>query len=82
MSLDKTKIKPVPVQKTLILINNFIVNTTQFFNAFSETVEKKVSKISNKITEIEILLAVLEVNDRESKPTQSQTSLRYQRPTA
>lgn len=50
----------MPVQKTLVLLNNFIANTTSFFNAFSETVEKKISTVSNKITELETLLAVLE----------------------
>jgi len=60
MSLDKTKIKPIPIQKTLSLINNFVISSTSFFNTFTENVETKISKISNKITELEILLAVLE----------------------
>ncbi len=37
-----------------------MVTTSDFFNAFSETVEKKISAVSNKITELEILLSVLE----------------------
>jgi hypothetical protein len=41
-------------------LNNFVANTTSFFNAFSETVEKRISGVSNKITELETLLAVLE----------------------
>jgi hypothetical protein len=48
------------LQKTLILINNFVANTTGFFNSFSETVEKKISHISNRITELEILLSFME----------------------
>ncbi len=43
-----------------MVINNFVVNTAEFFNAFSETVEKKISNVSSKITELEILLSVLE----------------------
>lgn len=43
-----------------MLLNNFIAKTTQFFNGFSENVEKKISDLSNKVTELEILLAVLE----------------------
>ncbi len=43
-----------------MVINNFVVSTAEFFNAFSETVEKKISNVSNKITELEILLSVLE----------------------
>ena len=54
------KIKPVPIHKTLILVNNFLVNTAEFFNNFSNSVEKKISDISKKITEVEVLLAVLE----------------------
>lgn len=42
------------------MINNFICNTSEFFNAFSETIEKKISNVSNKVTELEILLSVLE----------------------
>ncbi|KAJ1426907.1 WASH complex, subunit CCDC53 [Ochromonadaceae sp. CCMP2298] len=60
MSFDRSLIKPVPIQKTLLLINNFIANTADFFNTFSETVEKKISNVSKKITELETLLAVLE----------------------
>lgn len=44
----------------MILVNNFVANTTVFFNNFTEIIEKKISKVSNKITEVEILLAVLE----------------------
>ena len=60
MSLDPSKIKPITLQKTLLLINNFVVNSSTFLNNFSESCEKKVSNISSKVTELEILLAVLE----------------------
>lgn len=46
--------------KTLVLINNFIASTSVFFNNFTEVIEDKISKLSNKITDVEILLAVLE----------------------
>lgn len=45
---------------SLLLVNNFLISTTNFINQFSETVEKKISGISTKVTELEILLAVLE----------------------
>lgn len=48
------------MQKTLILLNNFTVTTADYLNAFSDTVEKKISKVSNRITDLETLLAVLE----------------------
>lgn len=55
-----SQIKPVPMHVSLLLVNNFLINTTNFINQFSETVEKKISGISTKVTELEILLAVLE----------------------
>lgn len=60
MSVDPSRIKPVTLQKTLLLINNFVVNTSIFLNSFSESCEKKISAVSSKVTELEILLAVLE----------------------
>eukprot|EP01039_Chlorochromonas_danica_P006221 gene6224-6859_t len=58
--VDKSKIKPVPIEKTLTLVNNFLVTTSVFLNSFSENVEKKIAKISHKLTEMEVLLAVFE----------------------
>ena len=59
-SLDLQKVKPLPIQKTIALINNFILITTNFLNNLSETCEKRLSLVSSKATELEILLAVLE----------------------
>lgn len=50
----------MPIQKTLTLVNNFILNTASFLNTFTETVENKILSTSNKITQLEILLSVLE----------------------
>ena len=60
MSLDMQKVKSLPIQKSLLLINNFVINTTKFLNAFSETCEKKISQVSSKATALEIMLAILE----------------------
>ena len=70
MEVDKKVIKPVPLQKTLILVNNFLVHTADLFNSFSSTVEDKISNISSKITELEILLSVLDV-ELKSTPLDS-----------
>jgi len=59
-SLDLQKVKPLPIQKTIALINNFILISTNFLNNLSETCEKRLSIVSSKATELEILLAVLE----------------------
>lgn len=42
------------------MLNNFVANTALFFNSFAENVEQKISKVSHKISELEILLSVLE----------------------
>ena len=55
-----SQIKPIPIQKTATLVNNFLVNTASFLNSFSDTVEQKLSAVSDKVTELEILLTVLE----------------------
>ncbi len=60
MTIDPSKIKPAQIQKTLLLVNNFVVSSISFLNSFSESCEKKISTISSKVTELEILLAVLE----------------------
>ena len=77
----------VPIASTLLLINNFIANSTVFLNryiyilyilnyilfllliyiyifiiiySFAESCEKRICTVSNNITKLEILLAVLE----------------------
>ena len=44
----------------MLLVNQMIVQTTSFLNQFGSTVEKKISKVSAKVTQLEIQLAVLE----------------------
>lgn len=60
MTIDPSKIKPAQIQKTLLLVNNFVVSSISFLNSFAESCEKKISTVSSKVTELEILLAVLE----------------------
>ena len=57
------------MQKTLLLINNFVVNTTSFLNNFTDTCEKKISVVSGKLTELEILLAVMEAKLNSIPPS-------------
>ena len=39
------QIKPVPIQNTLLLINQFVVQTTMFLNSFANAVETKICKV-------------------------------------
>lgn len=43
---DLGKVKPVPLQKTLLLVNNFVVNTTRFLNHFSAACEDRLLAVS------------------------------------
>jgi Subunit CCDC53 of WASH complex len=54
------QIKAVPIQKTILAVNNFIVNTTTFLNDFSQDCEGKFMKISSRITDLETLLMIFE----------------------
>ena len=54
------QIKAVPIQKTILAVNNFIVNTTIFLNNFSNDCEGKFIKISSRITDLETLLMIFE----------------------
>ena len=41
--LEKAKhLQPVPIQKTLVLLNHFTVSTVQFLNQFVKTVDDKL----------------------------------------
>lgn len=50
----------MPIQKTILAVNNFIVNTTMFLNNFSHDCEGKFMKISSRITDLETLLMIFE----------------------
>ena len=52
--------KALSSQNSIILINNFISTTTIFFDNFIDDTQLKISNISNKVTELETLLSVLE----------------------
>jgi hypothetical protein len=54
------QIKPIPIQTTLLFVNNFVVNTTKFLNTFSEACDIKLTNISTKINNLDIVLSVLE----------------------
>lgn len=60
MDIDPSQLKPIPIQTTLLFVNNFIVNTTKFLNTFSESCDIKLSNISSKINNLDIVLSVLE----------------------
>lgn len=58
--IDYTSFEPINHKKTLTLINYFILNTSQFLNAFSNVSEKKIHDIDEKLDELESLIAIFE----------------------
>jgi len=59
-SLDYKQIPPIPYRKTVSLVNNFVINTTEFLNKFSYLCEQKLSKVTSEIERLEITLNILE----------------------
>ncbi len=55
-----TGIQAIPLKKTMLLVNHFIVNTTEFLNKTCSTAEEKLSRISRQTQKLEILMALLE----------------------
>jgi len=55
-----SNIQPIPIKKTLMIVNNFVINTADFINKFAVLSERKLNKISQSIQRLEIVLAILE----------------------
>lgn len=51
---------PVPVKKTLLIVNTFVVNTAAFLNKFVSTCEAKLHKINTDIQRMETTMLLLE----------------------
>ena len=51
---------PVPVKKTLMLVNSFVVQTTRFLNHFSSLAEEKLQGVHHNISRVEESLLMLE----------------------
>jgi hypothetical protein len=51
---------PVPVKKTLMVVNQFVVNTVNFLNKFSAVCESKLAKVNQDLSRLETVLALLE----------------------
>lgn len=67
-----SSIQPIPTKKTLMLVNNFIVNTVDFINKFSALCERKLAKISLHTQKLETQLLLLETK-LESVPWTDET---------
>eukprot|EP01084_Bolivina_argentea_P313703 543275_1 len=58
--LKMDTLQPVPVKKTLLIVNTFVVNTAAFLNKFVSTCESKLHKIHTDIQRMETTMLLLE----------------------
>eukprot|EP01084_Bolivina_argentea_P257186 433238_1 len=58
--LKMDTLQPVPVKKTLLIVNTFVVNTAAFLNKFVTTCESKLRKIHSDVQRMETTLQLLE----------------------
>eukprot|EP00485_Elphidium_margaritaceum_P001766 CAMPEP_0202694540 /NCGR_PEP_ID=MMETSP1385-20130828/8376_1 /ASSEMBLY_ACC=CAM_ASM_000861 /TAXON_ID=933848 /ORGANISM="Elphidium margaritaceum" /LENGTH=293 /DNA_ID=CAMNT_0049350407 /DNA_START=88 /DNA_END=969 /DNA_ORIENTATION=- len=58
--LKMDTLQPVPVKKTLLVVNTFVVNTAAFLNTFVTTCESKLHKIHTDIQRMESTMLLLE----------------------
>ncbi len=58
--IDFKTVESVPYRKTITLVNNFIINTTEFLNKFSYLCEQKLEQVSQQIQKLEITMNILE----------------------
>ena len=49
LPVDFTQVKPIPLRKTVLIVNNFLVNTVKFLNHFANTCEEKLAASSAKM---------------------------------
>lgn len=58
--VEKSKEDPIPTRKLLMMVNDYVVNSTRFVNRFHAVCEEKLQNVSRKITQTEIMLSILE----------------------
>ncbi|RLN88693.1 hypothetical protein BBJ28_00008503 [Nothophytophthora sp. Chile5] len=60
LPMDLSQLPAIPMAKSLLLVNNFVANTTRFLNHFAHECEDRMARVSTGLTRVEILLAILE----------------------
>ncbi|XP_064395226.1 WASH complex subunit 3-like [Halichondria panicea] len=58
--VDYTKVPALEHKKTLIFLNRFIIQSTQFLNRFSTVCEQRLTELSTRIQRLDISLNILE----------------------
>lgn len=60
MELDPNTLRPIAIQKTLLLVNTFVISTVEFLNSFVDNCEKRLCHVSSRISEMETILQILD----------------------
>lgn len=60
LPVDLSQLPMIPMSKSLLLVNNFVANTTRFLNHFANECEERIARVSTNLTRVEIMLAILE----------------------
>eukprot|EP01114_Cavostelium_apophysatum_P018757 TRINITY_DN5875_c0_g1_i1.p1 TRINITY_DN5875_c0_g1~~TRINITY_DN5875_c0_g1_i1.p1 ORF type:complete len:328 (+),score=86.26 TRINITY_DN5875_c0_g1_i1:175-1158(+) len=58
--VDFKTVESIKQQNTVVIVNNFVVNTAEFLNKFSYWCEKKLSEVASNIERLEITMNILE----------------------
>lgn len=67
-------ISPISHKKTMLVINTFVINTTEFLNKFAELCEGKLANVSQMCSRLEIQCALLEAKLNSIKYLNSNSS--------
>lgn len=59
-AINYEKVAPVEHGKTLGFVNNFVVDTIEFLNRFSNVCDQRLNEVSNSLQKLEITMAILE----------------------
>lgn len=58
--IDYNRVDSIPTNKTLSVVNHFVINTTEFLNKFTYLCETKLSQVAREIERLEITMTILE----------------------
>jgi WASH complex subunit CCDC53 len=58
--IDYNTVEPIPYNKTVSIVNHFVINTTQFLNKFSYLCETKLATVARNLERLETTMSILE----------------------
>lgn len=59
-SIDESNLPGIPTQKTLALVNTYLVHTTRLLNEFAASVEHRLQETRSRINQVDAKLQLLE----------------------